>query len=343
MNPATALREVVAGQSLSTADAESVFVELLSGNVDPIQIAGLLTALTAKGIVADELTGALSAMLQFAVPVKLESPHGVIDTCGTGGDNSQSINISTMVAFVVAGAGVHVCKHGNRASSSACGSADVLEEIGANIDLDAESVAACVKEVGMGFCFAPRFHPALRELGPIRRALGIPTIFNLLGPLANPARVGRQIIGINNPSYGPMIAETLSRQDISHGLVLHGNGLDELSLSGPSIAWEVRSGSVKEITIDGTKLGLGNHDDNAIRGGDATHNAQIMHRVFEGEAGAYRDVVVLNAAAALYVAGRVNEIADGIPLAQKVLDSGEATQKLKEFVAVTQRYATASE
>jgi anthranilate phosphoribosyltransferase len=342
MNAAGALREVVAGHSLSTSDTESVFNEILSGDVDPVTVAGLLTALTTKGIVADELSGALTAMLNVAIPVELESVNSVIDTCGTGGDHSGSINVSTFVAFVAAGAGVPVCKHGNRAASSQCGSADVLEELGAIVDLDADAVAACVNEVGIGFCYARRFHPALKDMGPIRSALGIPTIFNLLGPLANPARIRRQIIGINNPVYGPMVAETLARREVIHALVVHGAGLDELTLSGKSMAWEIRDGKVTELAIDGNDYGLSRHPDDALRGGDASHNAQIVHRIFDGESGAYRDVVVLNAAAALYIAGRAPSIGDGVALAQKVIDSGEAGQKLKEFVEATQRYATAS-
>ena len=236
---AAVLGQLTAGRSLSTDDAHAAMAEILAGAASPAQIAAFIVALRMKGETVDELTGLLAAMLAASERVPLPDVDGVVDTCGTGGDRSHTINVSTLAALVVAGAGVRVCKHGNRAASSECGSADLLEALGVAIDLAPEAVARCVTEAGIGFCFAPRFHPAMRHAGPTRRELGVPTVFNFLGPMANPARVRRQVIGVSDPAMAERMAQVLAAGGAERALVVHGgDGLDELSTTTPSTLLE---------------------------------------------------------------------------------------------------------
>jgi anthranilate phosphoribosyltransferase len=299
-------------------------------------------ALRSKGETPAELAALVRTMLRFSTPVEidLEHPGPVVDTCGTGGDRSRSINVSTLAALVVAGAGVRVAKHGNRAASSACGSADLLEALGVAIELGPEGVARCVDEAGIGFCFAPRFHPAMRFAGPTRRELGVPTTFNFLGPLANPARVRRQVVGVSDPTMAERMLATLAELGTERAMVFHGgDGLDELTTTTVSDVFELVDGDARHSVIDPGELGIARVDMSALVGGDPAHNAAIAHRVLEGEPGPARDVVVLNAAAALQVAGAASGIRDGLDRAADAIDSGGAATALEKFVKVSRAAA----
>jgi anthranilate phosphoribosyltransferase len=261
----------------------------------------------------------------------------LLDTCGTGGDRSGSINVSTISALVAAGAGGRVCKHGNRAASSKAGSADVLEALGVVIDLGPDGVRRCIEEVGMGFCFAPRFHPAMRHAIPVRRELGVPTVFNFLGPLANPARVRHQVVGVSDPDMAHKMLGVLIGNGCKTAMVIHGSdGLDELSTAGPSKVHELLSdGTVVEAVIDAEELGFDRADLQDIRGGDANRNAELVRLVLSGERGAHRDISVLNSAAGLVVAGLVPDMAAGVELAGAVIDEGRAANVLEGLVRVS--------
>jgi anthranilate phosphoribosyltransferase len=244
---------------------------------------------------------------------------------GTGGDKSHSVNISTMAAFVVAGAGVPVCKHGNRAASSQCGTADVLEALGVRLELEPVDVARCVQEAGMGFCFAQKFHPAFRHAGPTRKEIGVPTVFNLLGPMANPANVSFMVVGVGDPRAAEKMARAIASRGVERAWIVHGHGgLDELSLSGPCSVVEIRNNVLSDFTVNAADLGLHVADVTAVRGGDPAHNAQVVINTFNGQLGPVRDIVVLNAAAGLTVAGACDSLAQGIALAQVSIDNGSA-------------------
>ena len=260
----------------------------------------------------------------------------VIDTCGTGGDRSGTINVSTVAAFVAAGAGARVCKHGNRAATSAAGSADVLEALGVVIDLGPDGVAACVEQAGMGFCFAARFHPAMRHAIPVRRELGVPTVFNFLGPLANPARVRRQVVGVSDPAMAEKVLGVLRANGADHAWVVYGHdGLDELTTADRSTVHEWRHGEVRRFEVDPAALGLAPAVRGDLVGGDAATNATLARSILEGAPGARRDIVVLNAAAALVVAGVCADLAAGVAAAEKSIDSGAATRVLDDLVRVS--------
>ena len=332
----TVLRRLLDGADLSGDEASAAVTTILAGEATAAQIAGFLVALRAKGPTVTEFAGMLGAMLAAATPLPLAPDLVAVDTCGTGGDGLHTINVSTIAALVVAGAGGRVCKHGNRAASSACGSADVLEALGVRIDAPPAVVARCVTEAGIGFCFAPTFHPAMRHVGPTRRELGIPTVFNLLGPCANPARVRRQVVGVSDPAHAELIAIALAAAGSEHVLVVHGHdGIDELSTVGPStvVAW--RDGALTRTEVDPADLGLARatHDD--LRGGDAATNAAIARSVLAGAAGPHRDVVLLNAAAALVVAGLADDLATGLALGAAAIDDGRAARALERLVAVS--------
>ncbi len=276
----------------------------------------------------------------IVVPLQAEHLRAAICTCGTGGDRSGSVNVSTMAAFVVAGAGGIVCKHGGRAASSLAGSADVLEALGVAIEISPEGVAACVAEAGVGFAFAPRFHPAMRHAGPVRRELGVGTIFNVLGPLANPGRIRRQLVGVSDPTMAPIVAEVLAARPGTHAAVVRGDdGLDEITTTTTTTIRWVRDGEVRTEQIDPAALGLPPATVEDLRGGDAAHNATVVHAVLGGATGPHRDIVVLNAAAALVVAGIATDLADGMAKAGAALDSGAAARALATMVATSQRYA----
>lgn len=331
------LGTLTGGDHLTTAAAAAAMAEILEGNATPAQIAGFIVALRMKGETVEELTGLVRAMADRATPVILARPDGVIDLVGTGGDRSHSINVSTLAALTVVGAGGRVCKHGNRAASSACGTADLLEALGVAFDLGPEGVARCVDNVDMGFCFAPRFHGAMRHAGPARRELGVPTVFNVLGPLANPARVRRQVTGVADPTMAERMVQVLAANGAERALVVYGHdGLDELTITTTSTVHELRDGEVRTYEVDPRALGLdcGTLDD--LRGGDATTNAELSRAVLAGQPGPKADIVVLNAAAGLVAAGIVDELADGVEAAAASLAEGRAAAALEALVAESQ-------
>ena len=329
------LNRLLDGHGLTSDEARTVLDAVLDGTATPAITAALHVAQRAKGETAEEIRGLADALVAHAEKVPID-PSGLIDTCGTGGDRHGTINVSTVAALVAAGAGARVCKHGNRAASSDCGSADVLEALGVVIDAGAEVVAACIEEAGIGFCFAPRFHPAMRHVGPIRRELGVPTVFNFLGPLANPAGVRRQVLGVSDPTMAERIAEVLAARHAERAFVVHGaDGLDELTTTGLTEVLEVVDGEISRWAVDPERLGLRRATLHEIKGGDATQNAAVTRRILDGEPGAHRDVVVLNAAAALVVAGIATDLAAGVEAATVALDDGRAAAALDRLVATS--------
>lgn len=328
-------RQLTGGGNLPADAAKAAMTEILKGEATPAQIGGFVMALRTKGETAQELVGLLSAMREAAEVVPLDAA-GLIDTCGTGGDHSGSINVSTAAALVAVGAGARVCKHGNRSASSLCGSADVLEELGAVIDLGPAGVARCVTEAGFGFCLAPRFHPAMRHAGPPRRELGVGTVFNFLGPLANPAGVRRQLVGTSDRAMAEIMLEVLSATGSERAMIVHSHdGLDELSTTSPTDVWELREGDTLRHTVDPAELGLAPASLDDLRGGDASVNADCLRRVLEGRSGAHRDIVMLNAAAALVVAEVANSLGEGLEAAGASIDDGLAGQVLENFVSAS--------
>jgi anthranilate phosphoribosyltransferase len=311
--------------------------EILSGTATQAQIAGFIVGLRMKGETVDEMAGLLSATQDASEYVPLNNLDGVIDTCGTGGDRSHSINVSTIAAFVVAGAGAKVCKHGNRAASSACGSADVLEALGVAIEIDPETVARCVETAGIGFCFARRFHPAMRHAGPTRAELGIPTVFNFLGPLANPARVRRQVLGVSDARMAEKMAGVLRARGSERALVVFGHdGLDELTTTTTSTVVELgEDGELRRYELDPAAHGISRADPAALRGGDAAANVIATRAVLAGEPGPQRDIVVLNAAAGLIAAGKAADLAEGLSAAAAAIDDGRAATALDQLVKVS--------
>lgn len=341
------LGRLMGGQGLSADEAALALGEVLSGSATDAQLAAFVTALRIKGETVEEMSGLVRAMLAHAE--RLEVPGELVDTCGTGGDRSHSINVSTIAALVATGAGARVCKHGGRAASSAAGSADVLEALGVAIDLGPAGVRRCVEEVGMGFCFAPRFHPAMRYAIPVRRQLGVPTVFNFLGPLANPARARFQVVGVSDPAMAEKMLGVLMANGARRAMVVHGaDGLDELSTTGVSTVLEALvtdAGGEPELrrgTVDPGELGLAPASVEDLRGGDAAHNAEMVHHVLDGQRGAHRDVVLLNAAAALVVCGRAPTLPEGLGLAAAAIDEGKASAVLAGLVRVSQEAATAA-
>ncbi|MBC8161005.1 MAG: anthranilate phosphoribosyltransferase [Roseiflexaceae bacterium] len=324
------------GGDLTQAQAGEAMEEIMTGMATPAQIAAFLTALHLKGETDAEIAGMASVMRAKSLSVAHDGP--VLDTCGTGGDASGTFNISTTAAFVAAGAGAVVAKHGNRAMSSTCGSADVLEGLGVNIELDAEGVAHCLREAGIGFMFAQKFHPAMRFVGPVRREIGIRTVFNVLGPLTNPARARHQVLGVPNAQIAEKLARALARLDTAHALVVSGaGGLDELALSGPNQAIQVRDGNVRQLDpIDAADLGLPRAPREAVLGGTVAENVAILRAVLRGEEhGPRRDIVLLNAAAALFAADKAGDMREGLVLARQSLDSGAAHDRMQRMVAAS--------
>lgn len=327
-----------------TADqARAAMATILAGDATPAQLIGFVVALRAKGESAEELSGLLDAVLAAAtlVPLSDDQRDMTVDIVGTGGDHSHSINVSTMAAIVTAAAGVPVCKHGARAASSSCGTADVLEELGVAISLGPDGVKRCVEEAGIGFCFAPAFHPAFRFAAPARAEIGIPTVFNLLGPMANPARVRRQVIGVANVAFAERMIETLQSHGSLHAWVVHGGGIDELTTTGESQVIELDHGTLRHFTVDPAELGFAPVRLGDVRGGDRATNARVVREVLAGEQGPHRDIVVLNAGAALVVGGHAANLAEGIEVARTTIDAGAAATTLDRLVAVSQRSAGA--
>jgi len=330
----TILAHVAAGNALDAAHAASAFKTLMSGAATPAQIAGFLMALRVRGETVDEITGAARVMREMAL--KVPAPADAIDTCGTGGDASGTYNISTAVAFVAAGAGVKVAKHGNKALTSKSGSADVLRALGVKLELPPDAIARCIESTGVGFMFAPQHHAAMKYVAPVRSELGTRTIFNLLGPLSNPAGTKRQLVGVFARAWCEPLAHVLQNLGATSALVVHGDdGLDELTTTGPSYVSELTNGIVRnyEITPEDINLERCSRDD--LVGGDAHTNAEALRALLDGQAGAYRDIVVLNAAAALKVAGRADSLQAGARLAGIAIDSGKARAALDALVTAS--------
>ncbi len=320
---------------MDDAVAHATTRELLSGDTSTTHIAAFLVALRAKGESAIELAAMLRAVREASRRVELNThlAASAIDIVGTGGDKSNTVNISTMTSLVVAACGVPVCKHGNRASSSQCGTADVLEILGVTIELSPEGVAQCLDQAGIAFCLAPAFHPAFRHVGPTRRELGVPTVFNLLGPLANPAPIKRMLVGVANQSMMSVMASALDSRGVTDAWLVHGHdGLDELSLAGPNTVIALRDGRQSTLEVDATDVGLVRASVDELRGGDATFNASAVRALLDGEHGAVRDVVLLNAAAALVVAKESTDVSHGVQMARDAIDSGKAKRILEVFV-----------
>jgi anthranilate phosphoribosyltransferase len=327
---------LVEGKSLTFEQASGAMEEIMGGEATPAQISAFLTALRAKGETADEIAGLASVMRAHATPVRITGP--AIDIVGTGGDGSGSFNISTAACFVAAGAGLKVAKHGNRAATSLCGAADVLEALGVKIALAPESVAACVAEVGLGFMFAPAYHPAMKHAAPVRKEIGIRTVFNILGPLTNPAGVEHLLLGVASEELGHKIAAVLHKLGIRHALVVHGrDGLDEISLSGPSLVWDVTTaGPSPPYEIAPESFGIKNADIAAIKGGTPAENAAALQRLLDGALGPLRDAVVINAAAALVAGDVTTGLKEAARRAGEAIDSGRAREKLEQLVALSQ-------
>jgi anthranilate phosphoribosyltransferase len=339
------LNRLLAGESLTAGQAEAVLDLILDEGATPAQIAAFMVALRVKGETVEEMTGMVRALLAHARPCVVAGE--VVDLVGTGGDRLASINVTTLAAFITAGAGVKVCKHGNRAASSSVGTADVLEALGVAIDLDGPGVDRCVAEAGMGFCLAPAFHPALKTVGPVRRELGIPTVFNFLGPLANPAGARRQLVGVSDPAMAPKMAGVLGATGSRRAMVLFADdGLDELSVTGPATVIELEGdgeGDYDLVTsrVDPAALGFAPATLADLRGGDAAFNAEAIRRVLDGAPGPHRDIGVLNAAAALVVAGAAPDLPAGIAAAGQALDEGRARAVLDALVTVSAAAAAA--
>ncbi|MBV9666116.1 MAG: anthranilate phosphoribosyltransferase [Actinobacteria bacterium] len=321
---------------LSEGDAHDVMAQVLAGDATPAQIAGFLIAERSKGPTTEELCGMLRAMLDASERVHLAAD--ALDTCGTGGSRQRreaAFNVSTVAALVVAGAGAKVCKHGNRRASATSGSADLLEALGVTIDVGPAGVAKCVEEAGIGFCLAPRFHPGMRHPGPVRRELGVATVFNLLGPMANPARVKRQVIGVVDGGIAEKVVQVLKSNGAERAMVVYGHdGLDELTTAATSTVVELRDGEVHSFDVDPTSLGL-THVQSAPAGGDTAANVELVRRLLDGEPGAHRDIVLLNAAAGLVVAGVADDLKSALEAAVASVDDGRAAGALDRLAAVS--------
>jgi anthranilate phosphoribosyltransferase len=328
------LGKVATGAELTIAESASAFDRMMSGEATPSQMGALLMALRLRGETVDEITGAVTTMR--AKMLTVAAPADAIDVVGTGGDASGSYNISTCAAFIAAGAGVPVAKHGNRALSSRSGAADVLAALGVRIDLAPEEIAQCIAEAGIGFMFAPLHHPAMKHVGPTRVELGTRTIFNLLGPLSNPAGVRRQMVGVFSRHWVEPLARVLARLGSERALVVHGSdGLDEITTAGPTSVASLENGTVRAFEISPEEVGLTKTDPKRLLGGDADANAAALLSVLKGEKSAYRDVALFNAAAALVVAGRAEDLVGGMALARTSIDSGEAEGRLDRLIAVS--------
>jgi anthranilate phosphoribosyltransferase len=336
MNPIVTpiLAKLTRGTSLSPDEIDAALGEILEGRVVDVQAGGFIVALRTKGETDEELAALVRAMRRYATSVDV--PDGAIDTCGTGGDRSGTINVSTIAALIAAGAGARVVKHGNRAQSSQCGSADVLEALGVEVELGPDGVAKCVEEAGVGFCLAPRYHPAMRFLGPARKELGVPTTFNFLGPLANPAQVRRQAVGVSDETMATKMLGTLKALGSQRVMVFYGDdGLDELTTTTTSTVHELVDGTMTTFALDPHDYGIDRAQPAQLAGGDALTNARAVHAVLAGEPGAHRDIAALNGAAALLVAGVSRDFGTAIDAAHASIDSGAAARALDTMVRVS--------
>jgi anthranilate phosphoribosyltransferase len=325
--------KVATGATLSREEAASAFDSLMSGEATPSQMGGLLMALRVRGETVDEITGAVSAMRSKML--RVTAPPEAVDIVGTGGDGSGSVNVSTCASFIVAGAGVPVAKHGNRGLSSLTGSADVLTALGVKIDISPDMIGRCIQEAGVGFMFAPAHHPAMKHVGPTRVELGTRTIFNLLGPLSNPAGAERQLVGVFAPQWVKPMAEVLGKLGSKRAWVVHGSGLDELTTTGPSQVAALENGTVSTFELTPEELGLKRASLADLKGGDPAANAATMRALLAGAAGPIRDIVLLNTAAALHVAGKARDLRAGLALAAKTVDSGAAFRALERMIEIT--------
>ncbi|HEU4382589.1 MAG TPA: anthranilate phosphoribosyltransferase [Anaeromyxobacteraceae bacterium] len=329
-----AIARLVERQDLSRADMAAAMNEIADGGATPAQVGAFLAALRLKGESVEEIAGAAEVMRARADRVRVDQPL-FVDTCGTGGDGQQTFNISTAAALVTAGAGLAVAKHGNRSVSSRCGSADVLAALGVDVEAPKEVVERCIREVGIGFLFAPRLHPAFKAVAGIRRELAVRTIFNLLGPLANPAGARRQVMGVYEPRWVPVIAGVLAALGAEHAFVVHGEGLDEIAVTGMTHVCEVKEGRVERYSMVPEDIGVGRWERAAIAGGDPPENARILREVLAGQKGAPRDAVLANAAAALVAGGAAPDLRAGVRLAAESIDRAAAAEKLSRLVAVS--------
>lgn len=329
------IAKVATGQSLSYEEAREAFDIIMSGDATPGQIGGFLMALRVRGETVDEISGAVATMRDKML--RVEAPAGAIDIVGTGGDNSHSVNISTASALVIAACGVPVAKHGNRGLSSLTGAADVLTALGVKIDLTPQAISQCISDAGVGFMFAPAHHPAMKHVGPTRVELGTRTIFNLLGPLSNPAGVNRQMVGVFAPEWIMPVAETLKALGAEHAWVVHGDGYDEITTTGETKVAELRGGEIRAFTLTPEAVDLNRHRKEDLRGGDAAYNAAALRDMLSGKPGAYRDTVLMNAGAGLVVAGKAARLEDGMEAAAAAIDGGKALAVLDTLVHVSNR------
>lgn len=327
------IARVAAGKELSFEEAKDAFNIIMSGEATPSQIGAFLMALRVRGETVAEISGAVATMREKML--RVEAPEGAVDIVGTGGDGSHSVNISTASAFVIAGAGVPVAKHGNRGLSSQTGAADVLMALGVKIDKSPEAIGRFIREASVGFMFAPAHHPAMKHVGPTRVELGTRTIFNLLGPLSNPAGVTRQMVGVFAPEWVAPLAETLKNLGADHAWVVHGDGFDEITTTGETHVAELSGGSVRSFTVSPESVGLKRHTQEDLRGGDAAFNADALRAVLAGKPGAYRDTVLMNAGAGLVVAGKASSLGDGVRMAARSIDDGNARRVLAKLVAIS--------
>lgn len=331
-----AIDTLVSGNSLTMEQAADVMKEIMDGEATPAQFGSFVTALRLKGETVEEIAGMARVMREKSVPVSVSGP--LVDTCGTGGDASKTFNISTTAAFVVAGAGIKVAKHGNRGMSSGCGSADVLDALGVKIELGAPEVEKCLEYVGIGFMFAPVFHPAMKYAAPSRREIGIRTVFNILGPMTNPAGAQSQLLGVFEESLVMKMAQVLCLLGCQHALVVHGeDGLDEITLGGKTTVCELKGEEISRYYIDPEDFGFPRIGLSSLRGGPPQENADILRRVLRGEKGPYRDIVLVNAAATLVAGDLAKDLEKGVRLASEAIDSGRAMEKLEGLITLSQQ------
>ena len=337
-----AISAAATGESLSMDDAIEVMREVMEGETTPAQLGSYLTALAIKGETPEEIAGFATVMREKSLRVDPGGP--AIDTCGTGGDRKGTFNISTAAAFVVAGAGLTVAKHGNRAASGDCGSADVLEALGVRIELPPDAVELCLRQIGIGFMFAPAYHPAMRYAAPVRREIGIRTVFNVLGPMTNPAGVSCQLIGVGYPEVGGKVAEALRLFGTHHAIIVHSDdGMDEISLGSYTKGWEVLDGAIRPYVVEPRRLGLPYATPADLRGGDPATNATTMRHLLAGATGPVSDAVVLNSAAALVAGDKAATLLEGIELARMSISDGKAAEKLEALISLTQELRSATE
>ena len=338
MNYSQILNQLINQQDLNFEVMQTIMFQVMSGELTPAQIAALLIALRVKGETVDEIAAAATVMRELSTKVEVAASRHLIDTCGTGGDGIQTFNVSTTSAFVAAAAGAQVAKHGGRSVSSVCGSADVLEALGVNVNQTPAQVANCISTLGVGFMFAPNHHSAMKHAAPVRRELGVRTIFNLLGPLTNPAQAKNQLLGVFSQTLTTKLAHVLKQLGSEHVMVVCGaDGMDEISFSGDTFVAELRNGKVREYTLNPHQFGLGLHNVGSIKVSNADESKSMLLDVLSGKPGAARDIVLLNAGAAIYVAGLTDTLQAGVDQAAHALDSGKALQKLQDLAALTQQ------